>query len=180
MQTNYNCQIKLNHSGLAYIYNGLMSIGERIKAIRKKLDLSGEEFGEICGVTKGTVSQWETDFSTPPPNKLIKIREYVTEKYDIYFSLDWIYTGEIDQATAIKQELGVKEQNAWYSAGYALAGRPVDQTNTERRVPPTRPRLGADQTDRRMGSDHTGIFPSYKPSESAIHKPVATIKGRKK
>lgn len=77
-------QASLNHAGLDSLYHHLMSIGARFRQLRQHLKLSGEQIGEICGVTKGMVSQWESDTVTPPTDRLIAL----AEKHN--FSMDWI------------------------------------------------------------------------------------------
>lgn len=64
-----------------------MSIGARIRQLRTQHGLSGEKFGELCGVTKGAVSQWESDLITPPTDKLVDLRQKLN------FSFDWLLTG---------------------------------------------------------------------------------------
>lgn len=81
---NPKCQLQLNHSCLGALYPARMSIGARFRQLRQHLGLSGEQIGEICGVTKGMVSQWESDVSTPPADRLIVL----AERHD--FSIDWV------------------------------------------------------------------------------------------
>jgi transcriptional regulator with XRE-family HTH domain len=50
--------------------------------------LSGDKFGELCGVTRGAVSQWETNLTKPTIENLIKLRS------NHYFSIDWVLTGD--------------------------------------------------------------------------------------
>ena len=42
-----------------------MTSGERIKQLRKEKGLTQTALGEMVGVTKGTVSSWETNTRTP-------------------------------------------------------------------------------------------------------------------
>lgn len=65
-----------------------MSIGARFRQLRLHLNLSGEDVGTICGVSKGMVSQWESDKSTPTVERLLALRS------EHKFSIDWILTGE--------------------------------------------------------------------------------------
>jgi len=65
-----------------------MSIGARIRQLREQNKLSGERFGELCGVTKGMVSHWESDTSTPPTDRLIELRKH------LIFSMDWLINGD--------------------------------------------------------------------------------------
>ena len=65
-----------------------MDIGTRIRQLRTHLMLSGDKFGELCGVTRGAVSQWETNLTKPTIENLIKLRS------NHYFSIDWVLTGD--------------------------------------------------------------------------------------
>lgn len=65
-----------------------MSIGARLRQLRKANGLSGEKLGELCGVTKGMVSQWESDLVTPPTDRLLELHKHIA------FSFDWLLQGE--------------------------------------------------------------------------------------
>ena len=41
------------------------TIGSRIKKARKTLGITQEQFGKLAGVSKGAVSQWENDLTSP-------------------------------------------------------------------------------------------------------------------
>lgn len=73
---------------LAFLYADPMSIGSRLRQLRKANKLSGEKFGELCGVTKGAVSQWESDQVAPPTDRLLELRTHLP------FSFDWLLDGE--------------------------------------------------------------------------------------
>ncbi|MBZ0105419.1 MAG: helix-turn-helix domain-containing protein [Sulfuricella denitrificans] len=93
---NIECQVPLNHFGLANLYNQKMTLGKRIKKIRKQYKLSQERFGEICDVSKGLVSQWENDVLTPPTDRLLSLRE------KLEFSFDWLLTGKIEYLSVLR------------------------------------------------------------------------------
>lgn len=63
-------------------------MGPRLVQLRRKYRLNQSQLGELCGVTKAAVSQWETGVSTPEIEKLVRLRS----KLD--FSLDWLLIGE--------------------------------------------------------------------------------------
>ncbi len=84
---NTNSQVSLNHDGLGPLYTCGMSIGARVRQLRIQHGLSQESFGELCGVSKGMVSQWESDIVRPPTDRLLKLREHIE------FSFDWMLTG---------------------------------------------------------------------------------------
>lgn len=52
-----------------------MSIGSRIKAARREKKLTQEQLAQQCGVTKGAISNYENDVSTPDVEKLSAIME---------------------------------------------------------------------------------------------------------
>lgn len=62
-----------------------------MRQLRKRHHLSGERFGELCGVTKGMVSQWESDLVIPTTDKLMELRRHIE------FSFDWILYGEAEK-----------------------------------------------------------------------------------
>lgn len=61
---------------------------DRIKKIRKQLDLTQQKFGECLGVKRNTVAQWETGINTLTEQVITSIcREFnVNEK--------WLRTGQ--------------------------------------------------------------------------------------
>ena len=81
---NNKSQLSLNPLCFMPLYHRGMSIGGRFRRLRQHLDLSGDQIGEICGVSKSMVSQWESDSTTPPTERLVAL----AEKYD--FSMDWL------------------------------------------------------------------------------------------
>ena len=48
-----------------------MTIGQTIAAERRKLGLSQEQLGEKMGVTRQSISKWESDAALPELEKLI-------------------------------------------------------------------------------------------------------------
>lgn len=72
-----------------------MNIGARIRQLRERNSLSQEKFGELCGVSKASVSQWEIGISTPPTDRLIALRNHLE------FSFDWLIAGEVDSNFAL-------------------------------------------------------------------------------
>lgn len=84
---NTNSQALLNPASLMWLYPSSMTLGTRLIKLRRHYGLSQDEIGEICSVTKSSVSQWESDSTIPDIPKLTLLRE----KLD--FSLDWLLTG---------------------------------------------------------------------------------------
>ncbi len=50
-----------------------MTLGERIQALRRAAGLSQEALGERLGVTRQSISKWESDLSTPELEKLMAL-----------------------------------------------------------------------------------------------------------
>ena len=65
-----------------------MSIGNRITELRRKLQLSQEELADKIGVTRQSVSKWETDVSAPDAFNLIALSEILDT------SVEYIVTGK--------------------------------------------------------------------------------------
>ncbi len=62
-------------------------IGERIKLIRKKLNLTQKEFGDLLGIPLTMVSKYETGTNKPSSDILSKLGE-------LKVNLNWLLTGE--------------------------------------------------------------------------------------
>lgn len=92
-----------------------MNIGTRIRQLRKDSKLSQEKLGEMCGVTKGMVSQWENGTVTPPIDRLLELRRHLE------FSFDWMLDGKLSTGAEIERTLTVEQKQAWYRVGRALA-----------------------------------------------------------
>ena len=53
-----------------------MTLGEKIFRLRTEQGLSQETFGEKLGVSRQSVSKWETDQSVPELDKIVMISEF--------------------------------------------------------------------------------------------------------
>ena len=114
---NINRQAPLNHQCLAFLYANPMGIGARLRQLRKRSHLSGEKFGELCGRTKGAVSQWESDLITPPLENLIELRKHMD------FSFDWLLSGTAGYTThdpELAPIMRALEARAEYESGSLL------------------------------------------------------------
>lgn len=61
--------------------------GTRLAELRCRCALTQSQLGELCGVPRTIISQWESGVSKPELSKLIALRS----KLD--FSLAWLLTG---------------------------------------------------------------------------------------
>lgn len=65
----------ISGNGVPAVQHDLMqTMGNRIRASRKKLKLTQASFGETLGVTAQAVTQWETDKARPSRDKLLLMR----------------------------------------------------------------------------------------------------------
>ena len=71
-----------------------MTLGERIRALRIKQNLSQEDLAAALEVSRQSVSKWETDASTPDLDKLVKLSEV------FHITLDELVRGETLKQTA--------------------------------------------------------------------------------
>ena len=61
---------------MLYLFRGdTMTLGNRLYEMRKAKGLSQENVADVLGVTRQTVSKWETDQSTPDFDKIIPLCE---------------------------------------------------------------------------------------------------------
>ena len=67
-----------------------MTIGNRIIALRKEIQLSQEDLADKIGVTRQSVSKWETNTSAPDAFNLIALAEALNT------SVEYIVTGKIN------------------------------------------------------------------------------------
>ena len=65
-----------------------MTLGQRLYQLRKDKNLSQEELADRLGVSRQSVSKWETDASYPEPEKLVAIAAFY------HVSVDFLLRGE--------------------------------------------------------------------------------------
>lgn len=88
------------------------SFGSRLRALRETRNWSQEQLGFELGVTKATISKWETDKARPGLDTLLKIKALFVEQS---VSLDYL-GGDESVRTA--------EQNAAYASDPRMAKSP--------------------------------------------------------
>lgn len=82
------CQAPLTSPGFAALYPVAMSIGARFRQLRLANKMPQEQFGDLVGVTKGMVSQWESGTSMPSTDKLVTLGRTLD------FSMGWLLNGK--------------------------------------------------------------------------------------
>ena len=55
--------------------NSIMTIGQKIVQLRTSADISQEQLSETLGVSRQSVSKWETDQALPQIDKVLQIAE---------------------------------------------------------------------------------------------------------
>ena len=77
-----------------------MSIGERIKRVRKHRGLSQAELAGLTGVSRGACGQWEAGLSLPSVEKLSKLAVLLEARFE------WLVTGrgEMEYVCGIEDE----------------------------------------------------------------------------
>lgn len=86
-----------------------MSTGSRLRELREHHKLNQETIGEICGVSKGMVSQWENNEVIPPVHRMLQLKQ----KYN--FKLDWLYCEDGELRPDIEPLLKVAQQLPVYA-----------------------------------------------------------------
>ena len=73
-----------------------MSLGNKIREIRKNNDLTQEQFAQKFHVTRQTVSNWENDKNYPDLSSLKEISEEYAISFDELFKGDEKYIKAVD------------------------------------------------------------------------------------
>ena len=91
-----------------------MSIGKNIQYLRKINQLTQEQFSERSGVSRQTISRWESDEVTPELNKLIEICTMFS------CSLDDLVRQDLRSREAIYSEVEIRKVPAFRMARYVM------------------------------------------------------------
>lgn len=88
-----------------------MSLGERIKYLRTEKDMTQEELGKLLSVGKSTISQYESNKSTPDAATISKIA-------DIFNTTTDYLLGRANDLSPDKQE----DETEFFPIGFASRG----------------------------------------------------------
>ena len=109
-----------------------MTLGNRLYEMRKEKGLSQEKTAEVLGVTRQTISKWETDQSTPDFDKILPL----CELYGI--STEELLTGkkqETDNTDNINSSNDSSENNEYnYDNRYNYYGDTVQNDNNSNEI----------------------------------------------
>jgi transcriptional regulator with XRE-family HTH domain len=101
-------------------------MGARLIQLRRRYKLSQARLGELCGVSKAAVSQWETGGAMPEIKKLLELRLHLD------FSLDWLLTGEGNLPSQEQAHASHPEERR-HSQRRAMHRRLLDRRHGDRR-----------------------------------------------
>ena len=73
----------------------MMSLGENIKAARKKLGMTQEELASQIGVTAQAVSRWESGAGMPDVTMIVPIARVLSVSTDALFGVEHVDTDEV-------------------------------------------------------------------------------------
>ncbi|MBR2431957.1 MAG: helix-turn-helix transcriptional regulator [Clostridia bacterium] len=90
----------------------MMTRGQRIQKLRSDNSLSQEAFASVLGVSRQSVSKWESDKAFPDVDKL----ELMCKSFGV--SCDWIITGQEILEEAPPEEPKKKNTVTMSKAGY--------------------------------------------------------------
>lgn len=76
-----------------------MTIGERIKELRKNKNISQDQFADDINVSRQSVSNWEKDIVSPDIESVKMICDYFN------VSMDYLITGKEDNKKTVKWKL---------------------------------------------------------------------------
>lgn len=65
-----------------------MNLGDHIQQARKKAQLSQEKLGDMVGVTRQTISNWELNITTPDANQLLALSKVLQVSMDALMEND--------------------------------------------------------------------------------------------
>ena len=106
-----------------------MTMGERIKELRKENGMTQTALAEALGITKGTVSTWETDTRTPGFETLSKMSDIFQRRIEyIMGKTDDASAPVMDEATMEDLALSQVEDDL---TEYALKYARLDQFGRE-------------------------------------------------
>lgn len=101
-----------------------MTLGEKIYRLRSERGLSQESFGESLGVSRQSVSKWETDQSLPELEKIVAISELFGVSTD-YLLKEEVNKYEINKDRVSREDGSIRKEGILYEqALYSGATRP--------------------------------------------------------
>lgn len=88
-----------------------MTLGEKILKLRTEQGLSQETFGERLGVSRQSVSKWETDQSMPELDKIVAVSELFGVSTD-YLLKETEVSCQTEKEEWFQDEKSIREESA--------------------------------------------------------------------
>lgn len=85
--------------------------GDRLKELRKECNLTQEDIGNLCGVAKNTVSNWENNANQPSFEIVKKLAQYFGVTADYLLGLNQNDINRIDKLNIALREAGMIDSN---------------------------------------------------------------------
>jgi len=77
-----------------------MKTGDKIAKARKNVNLTQDQLAEVLGVTRQTISKWESDLAFPETAKITRLAEVLKVSCDYLLKDDKSVTTEVPMHTA--------------------------------------------------------------------------------
>lgn len=81
--------------------------GDKLKELRINKQLSQDDLGDILGVRKSSISNWETNKATPTYDKLKEIAQYFNVTTDYLLGLNQDDVENLKKLKTLCKELGI-------------------------------------------------------------------------
>ena len=73
-----------------------MTLGEKLSKLRKELNFTQEQLADILGVSRQSISKWESDIAYPETDKLIKMGKL----FDC--SMDYLLKDDVTEKSGVQ------------------------------------------------------------------------------
>ena len=87
-----------------------MTLGEKIAKQRKQLNYTQDQLAEILGVSRQSISKWESDITYPETDKLIELGKLFNCSMDYLLKDEIIEKNEINSSEFNEKDEEIKEK----------------------------------------------------------------------
>jgi transcriptional regulator with XRE-family HTH domain len=109
-----------------------MNIGEKIKKLRTRKDLSMRELGEHIGVSHAHISKLESGINSPSVDLLEKLAEYFNIDISYFFSKDEELFDKDQQELLFERDLSLEAIQKKYNL--EIDGKPATNEEIEKMI----------------------------------------------
>ncbi|MCM1173514.1 MAG: helix-turn-helix domain-containing protein [Blautia sp.] len=106
-----------------------MTLGEKIYRLRSERGLSQEAFGEMLGVSRQSVSKWETDQSSPELEKIVALSELFGVSTDYLLKENMKNMGRQEALPAAEENVRPGRPHYEYKSRKTVRGIPLVHVN---------------------------------------------------